>query len=212
MPSSEADESASYVVKKKRVLARRGAGAAIGIVSLRTPAVDFQPGRSGFLLRSNYGDPKDCWIDALVPYVKRGVVIDLGQLNVGRMVFLQSGSKMFQIALQKVPGSVVQPDGHWLRGSRFADDDIAIVIAVDVSRIQLDIGIAVAEGKRSGSGPTQLKAHFVRVFMPRKALRPGSDDIDLTVAVEIAQRPTGDRRGGQRNRSPSNCSRREAED
>ena len=212
MPSSEVDESASYVVKKKRVLAGRGAGAAVGIVSLRTRAVDFQPGGSGFLLRSNYGDPEDCWIDALVPYVKRGVVIDLGQSNIRGMVFLQGSPKMFQIALQKVSGAVVQPDGHWLRGTGFADDDIAIVIAVDVSRIQLDIGVAVAECKRSGWGPTQLKADFMRVFMTLKAFSPGRDDIDLTIAVEIAQHPTGDRRGGQRNRSPSNCSCRKAED
>jgi hypothetical protein len=52
----------------------------------------------------------------------------------------------------------------------------------------------------------------MRVFMPRKALRPGRDDINLTIAVEIAQHPTGDRRGGQRNPSPPNCSCREAED
>src|SRR5258708_4074928 len=160
-------------------------------------------------------------IDALVPQVKWGIVIDLGQLNVRRMVFLQSGPKMFQIALQKVSGPVVQPDGQRLQSAGFADDDIAIMIAVEVSRIQLDIGVAVAEGERSGWRATELETDFMRVLMPRKALSPGRDNVDLTVAVEVGQHPTGNRRGAQapehvltagRRCSPSKSSCREAED
>lgn len=192
---------------------RGGAGAAVGFVSLRTRAVDFRPGRSSFLLRSEDGTRHDGGIVALIPNVEREVVVELGQLHVGRGgLFPQGGPEMFQIALQKMSGPVVQPDGQRLPCAGFADDDIAIVIAVDIARIQLDIGIAVAERKRSGWGPTQLKADFVRVFMTLKAFSPGRDDIDLTIAVEVAQHPTGDRGGGQRNRSPSNCSCRKAED
>jgi hypothetical protein len=54
----------------------------------------------------------------------------------------------------------------------------------------------------------------------RKALSPGRDDINLTIAVKVGQHPTGDGRGAQapehilpagRRRSPTTGPRREAE-
>jgi len=199
--------------------ARRGAGATRGIVSLGAGGADFQPGRSGLRLGFDDGSFHNRWINSLVPQVKWRIVVDLEQLNVRRMVFLQDGPKMFQVALQKVPGAIVQPHGQRLRGAGFADDNIAIVVAIDVERIQFDTRVVVAECKRSGGRATQLEADFVRVFMTRKALSTRSDDIHLAIAVEVAQHPTRDRRRGQAYehvhftgiRRPSNCSGREAE-